>query len=128
MTEGEDFVGNCKKRYNEPKTYLQIGISKATDIVSDISNLPRFKALMNFPFPKTSPVNPSPNRVLIPKQEETLVENNLTEVTKSISFLEKPNFDPMVRLLAAFNYNFYTKNKHHIKYISYSWNLVNARI
>ena len=102
MTEGEDFVGTNKHRNSEPKTYLQIGFSKATDIVSEISNLPKLKALMNFPFPKTSPVvNSNQNKIPVPisKQEQAFVDTSLAEVTQSIPFLEKPNFNPMVRLV-----------------------------
>ena len=98
MTEGEDFVGNYKHRNSEPKTYIQMGVSKASDFVTEISNNPKFKYLMN-PFQKTTPVaNHSPNKVPNSKHEEVMANNNLTEVTKSIPFLEKPDFNPMVSI------------------------------
>ncbi|KAI6658013.1 TBC1 domain family member 15-like [Oopsacas minuta] len=96
MTEGEDFAGNYhKQRTTEHRSYMQMGFSKANDIISEIYKIPKLGAFMNSPFqknPNTQFYAEKPEIKISGKSEE---DNNLLEVTKSIPFLDKPNFDPL---------------------------------
>ena len=99
MTEGDYFAGNSRTRITDQRGYAQIISSKATEFISEIAKL-KF-GFTNTQSPKATNSQfyaPQAARATPPpKVEEETAVNNLSDVMKSIPFLEQPNFELLVR-------------------------------